>query len=314
MSGPVSGPASVPDGAGATPLARAPASTAASDESVFASLIEDEGDTTASLAAISLPLHVVRAGRRARYHLRLPQVPWGPLGQHASRLLLWVPPLLVLVAALWAAATGVGSLMQVLRLVVTLQFELAAAELPHVDASGRVVLASLGYFVLLATLRPLTHGLFGRGWARLWLLIAVPLVLPSAWLFVAGAELATAAPPLTSVAPDLWRLLLILLVLDAIALAVVSTREARTPSATAAGLRRSKRVADLEEPELPEIETQRLPIVRFGPSSTEQMSLEPRIEPEMADTQGMRVPGLLQLLSEPTKEDAPEQAHAASTE
>jgi hypothetical protein len=308
----MTGPASIPDAASATPPVHTPA--AVSDESVFASLIEDEGDTTASLAAIALPLHIVRARRRTRYRLRLPQVPWGVLGQVASRLLLWLPPLLVLAAALWAVATGVGSLLQVLRLVVTLQFELAVAQFPHIDAAGRVVLASLGYFALLATLRPLTRGLFGRGWARLRLLIAVPLVLPSAWLFVAGAELATSAPPLTSVAPELWRLLLILLVLDAIALAVVSSRELRTPAATLAVSRRSKPLAELEDLDLSEIETERLPIVRFGPPSTEQVSLQPGIEPEMADTQGMRVPGLLHLLSEPRQEDAPERTRTDSTE
>ncbi len=304
----MSGPASIPDGASATPPAHA--SAAVSDDSVFASLIEDEGETTASLAAIALPLHVVRARRRARYRPRLPQVPWSPLGQLASRFLLLLPPLLVLTAALWAAASGVGSLLQVLRLVVTLQFALAADEFPHIDAAGRVVLASLGYFVLLATLRPLTRGLFGRGWERLRLLMVVPFVLPSAWLFVTGAELATAAPPLISVAPGLWRLLVILLVLHAIALAVVSKHRLRQPSATlavsrTAVLRRSKRIAEAEEPELPDIETietERLPIVRFGPPSADHVSLEPRREPEMTDTQGMRVPGLLHLLSTAERE------------
>jgi hypothetical protein len=293
----------------------------ASSESVFASLIEPDDETTASLAAISLPLHVVRASRRAsrraRYRLRLPDLPWARVGQRASLLLLWLPSLLVLAAALWAGATGIRSLLHLLGLVVTLQFDLAAAELPHIDAAGRVVLASVGYFLLLAALRQLARGLFGRGWARLWLVLAIPLVLPSAWLFVAGAELATAAAPLSRVAPELWRLLLILLVFDAIALAVLRTREQRAPSVARVVSRRATRLDeldDLDDLDLSEMETERLPIVRFGPPTTEQVSHQPGIEPEMADTQSMRVPGLLHLLSESRQEDAPERARTDSTE
>jgi hypothetical protein len=299
MARPASGPASPPAVKRASSSATTPAHIAS--DSIFANLIETDAQSTAPLAAIALPREAVRAARRAHRRRRAPRLPLGALGRLAGRLVLLTPPLLVLAAALWAAVAGFGSLLQVVRLVVTVQFAQAAAEFPSIDAAGRALLASVGYFALLAALRTLTRGLFSHGWARLRLVLGLLLALPSAWLFAAGAELAAGAPPLTSVSPELARLLVILLLLHAIALAVVTTREPRapstaTPASRRAVSRRSEWFVEPDEPEAPGVETERLPIVRFGPPAMEEPARETD-ETDMTDTQAMRVAGLLHMLS-----------------
>lgn len=302
------GPASIPDFDDRS--APAPASDDRVDDSVYVSIFESDARTTASLAAITLPREVVLARRRARRHrlpdLRRVELPLGALGRWSGRLLLALPPLLALAAALWAAATGFGSMLQVLRLVVTLQFSQAAAELATIDAAGRVLLASAGYFALLATLRALVRGLFSRGWARLGAAPGLLLALPSAWLFIAGVELASGAPPLSDVAPDLWRALVIGLALHAIIFAVVGAQPP-TPSseATLVVQRVAPRVAhddlNLADLDLANAATERLPVVRFGPPLAET-------PPPETDTQAMRVVGLLHMFptgDEPSRDEPP---------
>jgi hypothetical protein len=210
---------------------------------------------------------------------------------------LLAPPVLVLAVALWSAIAGFGSLVQLFRLAVSLDFARAATQFPSLDAAGRVLLASLGYFAMLFALRPLAGGLFGRGWARLRLVPGLLLAIPCAWLFIAGAELADGVPPLASVPAELWRVLVILLLLHGIAVAVVSAQDpATSPVArVTSGPRLSERPArrpEVEEPEMPDHDTDHWPIVRFGPPAD-----DPTPAPDMSDTQALRVAGLLHLLS-----------------
>jgi hypothetical protein len=286
------GPASIPDADAPSPSA--PLAPDGEIELVFG-----DDEPSAAMAAITLPREVVLARRRARRRLRLDlrrlELPLDALARWGRIVLFALPPLLMVVVALGAAVTGIGSLAQVLRLVVTLQLAQVAVALDAIDASGRVLLACVGYFALLAALRPLARGLIGVGWARLGLLWGLLVALPSAWLFIAGAELAAGASPLSRIAQEWWRALIIALVLHLILLAVISARPPAPVSVTtqtrvtARPRRDADDTLDLEFGNLP---SERLPLVRFGPPAPPE-SPEPL---PLTDTQAMRVAGLLHTL------------------
>lgn len=260
----------------------------------------DGSVSSAHLAAVALPAEVVRAraherGRRRRVgrgELRLPGV------RTLGRLLLIFPSVVVLVAALWAAGVALGALLTLVRHVITLQFAEAASEFPSLDAAGRIVLASVGYFALLFALRSLARGLGAHGWDRLQLVPGLLVALPSAWLFIAGVELAAGVAPLSSVPADLWRLVVIALLIHAIALAVVTTRQPAVPIATSslstpspaslsgrhARVSPSRSLHDLDDAGA---QTRPLPLVRFGPPIEEDSSSD--------DVPAFRISGLLHV-------------------
>lgn len=292
----MSGPALVPDAGAPSPPPAPP-----TQDGEFALLLGGDDHPSAHLAAIALPREVVLARRRRVRRRLLPTLrdalrdalPLAVLARWGRRLALALPPLGMLVVALWAAVAGIGSLVQVLRLLVTLQFAQAADALAAVDAAGRVLLACFGYFALLAALRVLARGWFGRGWSRLRLLSGLLVALPSAWLFIAGTGLAADAPPLAAMAPEWWHALVIALVLHAILVAVVG---ARPPEPGASSVERSSsrgRGDDEDAFDLDDPPAERLPLVRFGPP----LAAEPPAETDMGDSGAMRVAGLLHALS-----------------
>lgn len=246
----------------------------------------DTAVSEARLQAVALPADVVRArtppsAPRREFAVRAQTV------RNALRALLVFPSLCVLVAALWAAGLAAGSLVALIRRVVSLQFADAVSQLPALDAAGRVLLASCGYFALLFAIRALASGLRSHGLERLRTLPALIVALPSAWLFVAGAGLAATAPPFRILSADAWRVVVLALLVQLIALAVLTTQAPiRTlfppkPSRWASG-----RFERPSQPLTLGVVTQPMPMVRFGPPTNPPAPVD-------GDIAAFRVSGLL---------------------
>src|SRR5579884_2712425 len=205
------------------PSESAPAATTGSE----ADEIKDGG---ARLRVVALPAEIVRA--RAAHHS--PRRSLRPRRAHETtaqfdglavvRWVLALPTLIVAGTAAWATVMALGSLWSLVQHVAELQFDEAASRLAGLDASGRIMLGVAGYVALLFSLRAVASGLRASGWKRLRGVAAVVVALPAAWLFVAGAGLASGAVPLSAIPADIWRAVVIALLLQVIALAVVTSR------------------------------------------------------------------------------------------
>lgn len=221
----------------------------------------------ARLKAVALPADVVRARKppaepRREVALHVENLP------DALRTLLILPSICVLLAALCAAVVAVGSLVALIHRLVSLQFTEAVDQLPALDAAARVLLAAAGYFALLFAIRAIAAGMHAQGWERLRILAAVLLALPSAWLFVAGTGLAASTAPLSALPSDVWRVVVLALLTQLIALAVLTAREPiRTTLLAKTSRWASGRGARLSQPLTLDTPTPPMPMVRFGPST-----------------------------------------------
>lgn len=241
--------------------------------------------SNARLQAVALPPERLQAGKKSATPHR--QFAFPRTGRGLLQGVLFVPAMLVLAAMLWASVVAASSLVALVHRLISLQFAEAVDQLPSLDAAGRVVLASVGYFALFLSLRALASGMRANGWQRLQMLLAVVVALPSAWLFVAGAGLVGVAPPFGSLPSDIWRAVVLVLLVQVIALAVVTTQQpirvpftAETARPSSRRFRRQSRHVTLDATMGP------MPMVRFGPPPNEPAPVD-------ADIPAFRVSGLL---------------------
>jgi hypothetical protein len=223
-------------------------------------------------------------------------------------VLLAVPTLAVVATAIGAILAAFGSLLSLVHSMLALQFSEAANALPSLDTSGRILLAAAGYFALLVALRALSRGIRASGWKRLRALWAMVVTLPAAWLFVAGAGLASEAGPFSSIPADVWRGVVLFLLLQMIALAVVTTQSSARALVGGTVLRSgyiarishgwSQPTADMTEASAP------LPVVRFGPPQDGQLADD---EDRDEDRPEFRISGLFVVPREASLvEDTPQ--------
>lgn len=273
---------------------------------------DEEMASQAHLQAIALPAEQVRAiaARKTTPPRFAPEVDVGPI---LLRTMLAFPTLAVFVTAVGAVVAAIGSLWTLVHSMLALQFAEAAIVLPSLDTSGRILLAAAGYFALLVTLRALTLSLYASGWKRVRTLWTMLVMLPAAWLFVAGAGLVSGAGPLGAIPADLWRGTVLFLLLQVIALAVVTTQPSSRSLVGAKALLWgyphhgsggwSRPTADLPSMTAP------LPVVRFGPAQDSQF---PDDEDRDEDRPEFRISGITMLPRETLPvEGAPEPASPA---
>ncbi len=255
-------------------------------------LEETDGEASrAPLQTVALPAEKVRAlaARRTAPPRFTPEFDAGPV---VLWVLLAVPTLAVLATAIGAILAALGSLWALVQSMLALQFADAANVLPALDTSGRILLAAAGYFALLVALRALTHSLRASGWKRLRALWAMVVMLPATWLFVAGAGLVSGAGPFSAIPADLWRGVVLFLLLQVIALAVVTTQPSARVLVGVKAVRSGYRSHDVRGWSQPAAglsdEVAPLPVVRFGPPQGSQL-------PDDEDRPEFRISGLTVL-------------------
>jgi hypothetical protein len=138
-------------------------------------------------------------------------------------LLLFLPPLVMAVAGVWAAVTGLRSLWEAVQLLGSWQVGNVGTLLPSLNAASRLALLGVSFFAILFALIVFMGGTFGRGWRHLFLVPGVILTAPSLVVFVQSARLTSILLTQLGVARPLQVLGFAYLLLDALLLALLMT-------------------------------------------------------------------------------------------
>jgi hypothetical protein len=282
------------------PLTARPGAGRTSPTRRFASRRRIHDESTRCLAVIALPR---RQRLRGRLLSRAPRSGIRRLGRAVVHLcewvFLWTPPLAVLGASLWALFLAGKAFVRIVGLLLQLRLSEMGIQFTHVDLSGRVLLASAGYLAALLALRLMVYGLLQSGWRRLWLALGVVLALPGLWLMAAGVDLARDAASFALLPDWLWRMLVLVLLVHAVAFTVLTTDRRRGSLARADGDAYTD-LAHLVDPDkygaVPEAqETARMPILRFAAAGFDDGAWAETL----AHSSEVRVPGLLHFFARP---------------